>query len=232
MRKILIVDDDDRLRSLIRTYAEADGYSCAEACDGESALALLDGDEFDLVVLDVMMPGRDGFEVLGEVRKTSGVPVIMLTARSEEYDRLHGFSLGADDYVPKPFSPKELLARVTAVLRRAAPESSDMLKCGGLEIFEQYRSVRIDGADASMTPKEFDLLLYMAKHNHVALDRERLLKNVWGFDYYGDSRTVDTHVKSLREHLGPYRGLIATVWGVGYRFEYNGDAENVGRRRG
>jgi DNA-binding response OmpR family regulator len=176
------------------------------------------------------MPGRDGFEVLAELRRTSGVPVIMLTARKEEYDRLHGFNLGADDYVAKPFSPRELMARVAAVLRRTAASSSGELVFGGLEISELSRSVKVDGADAPLTPKEFDLLLYMAKHNHAAHSRDRILKNVWGFDYYGDTRTVDTHVKSLRERLGRYRGLIATVWGVGYRFEYNDEnaaAENL-----
>lgn len=221
---LLIVDDDTHLRVLVRTYAEAENYQCTEAEDGNAALAALEEDDFDVVVLDVMMPGKDGFEVLAEMRKTCETPVILLTARKEEYDKLYGFNLGADDYVPKPFSPKELMARIKAVLRRGRSLADNSLRFGELEIFEQSRSAQLGGAGIALTPKEFDLLLFMAKNNHVALKRDQLLKKVWGFDYYGDTRTVDTHVKSLRERLGEYRTLIATVWGVGYKFEYKGDA--------
>ena len=220
MRRILIVDDDAHIRVLVRTYVEAEGYECVEAEDGEAALEAAQSSAFDLILLDVMMPGIDGFEVLARLRKHCDTPVIMLTARKEEYDKLYGFGLGADDYVPKPFSPRELMARVGAVIRRGRSKDMGVMKFGPLEISEQSRSIRVDGRDVPLTPKEFDLLLYMAKNAGMALDRDRLLKNVWGFDYYGDTRTVDTHVKSLRERLGHCRNYIATVWGVGYKFEY------------
>ena len=219
MKKILIVDDDAHIRTLVRTYAEAEGYGCEEASGGEEALESAHTGNYDLILLDVMMPGMDGFEVLSRLRRDSDTPVIMLTARKEEYDKLYGFGLGADDYVPKPFSPRELMARASAVIRRGRSVGAGTMKFGLLEISEQSRSVTVQGREVSLTPKEFDLLLYMAKNGNVALDRDRLLKNVWGFDYYGDTRTVDTHVKSLREHLGSCRNMISTVWGVGYRFD-------------
>ncbi len=223
MIRILIVDDDRHLRTLIRTYAEAEGFACVEAEDGERALAALAAEPCDLVVLDIMMPGMDGFEVLAKLRGTVDTPVIMLSARKEEYDKLHGFGLGADDYVSKPFSPKELMARVRALLKRSGKAAQEKLSFGALEIFEQSRAAALEGKPLALTPKEFDLLLYMARHNRVAMDRDRLLKNVWGFDYYGDTRTVDSHIKSLRERLGAHRGLVATVWGVGYKFDYDPD---------
>ena len=226
MRRILIVDDDTHIRVLVRTYAETEGYECVEAEDGEAALEAAQSSAFDLILLDVMMPGIDGFEVLARLRKSCDTPVIMLTARKEEYDKLYGFGLGADDYVPKPFSPRELMARVGAVIRRGRTKEMGVLKFGPLEISEQSRSIRVDGRDVPLTPKEFDLLLYMAKNAGMALDRDRLLKNVWGFDYYGDTRTVDTHVKSLREHLGPCRRMISTVWGIGYRFDEQAESES------
>lgn len=224
MARLLIVDDDSRLRKLVRTYAELDDFECAEAGDGLEALDLLRKNSFDMMVLDVMMPGLDGFETLERVRKTSNVPVIMLTARSEEYDKLLGFKLGVDDYVPKPFSPRELMARIAAVLRRngggAKQDSFLPLTFGGLSISPESRTVLLNGERLSLTPKEFDLLLKLAQNEHIVLSRDQLLEAIWGYSYFGDGRTVDTHIKSLRDHLGPYRTLIQTVWGVGYKFEY------------
>lgn len=224
MAWILIVDDDSRLRKLVRTYAELDDFECEEAGDGLEALDLLRKKNFDIMVLDVMMPGLDGFETLERVRKINNVPVIMLTARSEEYDKLLGFKLGVDDYVPKPFSPRELMARIAAVLRRngggAKQNSVLSLTFGGLSISPESRTVLLNGERLSLTPKEFDLLLKLAQNEHIVLSRDQLLEAIWGYSYFGDGRTVDTHIKSLRDHLGPYRILIQTVWGVGYKFEY------------
>lgn len=224
MARLLIVDDDSRLRKLVRTYAELDDFECEEAGDGLEALDLLRKNSFDMMVLDVMMPGLDGFETLERVRKNSSVPVIMLTARSEEYDKLLGFKLGVDDYVPKPFSPRELMARIAAVLRRngsgSKQESCLSLTFGGLSISPESRTVLLDGERLSLTPKEFDLLLKLAQNEHIVLSRDQLLEAIWGYSYFGDGRTVDTHIKSLRDHLGAYRILIQTVWGVGYKFEY------------
>lgn len=220
MPKMLIVDDDFHLRKLVLTYAQMEDYQCREAENGEQALALLREAEADIIVLDVMMPGKDGFETLGELRQFTQAPVIMLTARSEEYDKLLGFHLGADDYVSKPFSPKELMARVGAVLKRAGGQRQiTSLTFDGLIIQPKARSVTIDGKSISLPPKEFDLLLKLAENEHIVFTREQLLDKIWGFDYFGDARTVDTHIKALREHLGPYRKLIKTVWGVGYKFE-------------
>lgn len=224
MPRLLITDDDLHLRKLVRTYADLEGYQCEEAEDGPSALAALQRSSIDLVILDVMMPGPDGFKTLAEIRKTSQLPVIMLTARNEEYDKLLGFNLGVDDYVPKPFSPKELMARIGAVLRRsgAASESRtiESLVFGDLCIVPESRTITLDKKRLSLPPKEFDLLLKLAQNERIVLSREKLLETVWGYNYYGDVRTVDTHIKSLREHLGEYRKLIQTVWGVGYKLEY------------
>lgn len=220
MPRLLITDDDLHLRKLVRTYAELEGFSCVEAENGAAALSALAQDTFDMVVLDVMMPGMDGFEVLAEIRKTAQVPVIMLTARDEEYDKLLGFHLGVDDYMSKPFSPKELMARIGAVLRRTGTAASDLIAFGGLSISPSSRTVEADGKPLNLPPKEFDLLLKLAQNERIVLRREQLLETVWGYNYYGDVRTVDTHVKSLREHLGPYRSMIRTVWGVGYKLEY------------
>lgn len=222
MEKMLIVDDDAHLRKLVTTYARQEDYQCLEASDGSQALALLRENGVDIVLLDVMMPGLDGFETLAEIRKFTQVPVIMLTARSEEYDKLLGFSLGADDYVAKQFSPKELIARVGAVLRRTKRDTKRerQLAFEGLIIEPDSRAVTIDGKTTRLPPKEFDLLLLLAENACVAFTREQLLASVWGVDYYGGTRTVDTHIRALREHLGQYRRLIETVWGVGYKFEY------------
>lgn len=226
MARLLIVDDDMRLRRLVRTYAQLEGYQCQEADSGQEALGLLKAQEFDLVVLDVMMPGLDGFETLALLREESQVPVIMLTARSEEADKLKGFRLGVDDYVPKPFSPKELMARAGAVLRRSSRGGADRrISFGPLAIFPGSRDVTIGGRHVALPPKEFELLLKLAQNERLVLTREQLLETIWGYSYCGDSRTVDTHIKSLRDHLGECRNMIQTVWGVGYKFEYSEQAE-------
>ncbi|MBS5544841.1 MAG: response regulator transcription factor [Lachnospiraceae bacterium] len=219
--RLLIVDDDLHLRKLVRTYAQLEQFQCEEAVNGQEALKLLAAHPFDMVVLDVMMPGLSGFETLSQIRKTSQVPVIMLTARSEEYDKLLGFKLGVDDYVSKPFSPKELMARIGAVLKRSnSPNPNRTLDFGELSISPESRTVILRGQNIALPPKEFDLLLKLAQNERIVLSREQLLETIWGYSYCGDSRTVDTHVKSLRDHLGDYRNVIQTVWGVGYKFEY------------
>ena len=219
--RLLIVDDDLHLRKLVRTYAQLEQFQCEEAVNGQEALKLLAAHPFDMVVLDVMMPGLSGFETLSQIRKTSQVPVIMLTARSEEYDKLLGFKLGVDDYVSKPFSPKELMARIGAVLKRSnSPNPNRTLDFGELSISPESRTVILRGQNIALPPKEFDLLLKLAQNERIVLSREQLLETIWGYSYCGDSRTVDTHVKSLRDHLGDYRNVIQTGWGVGYKFEY------------
>ena len=220
MPNLLITDDDLHLRKLVRTYAELEGYRCEEAASGQETIEKLSAGAFDIVVLDVMMPGMDGFETLAKIRESGQIPVIMLTARDEEYDKLLGFNLGVDDYVSKPFSPKELMARIGAVLRRCGSKRISCLSFGELSISPDSRSVLLRGQKLPLPPKEFDLLLKLAQNEHIVLSREQLLETVWGYNYYGDVRTVDTHVKSLREHLGDYRRLIQTVWGVGYKLEY------------
>lgn len=220
MLNLLIADDDIHLRKLVRTYGELEGYTCEEAENGFEAIRLFQDKEFDLIVLDVMMPDLDGFEVLEQIRRNSQIPVIMLTARDEEYDKLTGFDLGADDYVSKPFSPKELMARISAVLRRTGKKQMESFLFGELCIIPVSRIVTIQGKRLNLPPKEFDLLLTLAQNEQIVMSREKLLQSVWGYDYYGDARTVDTHIKSLREHLGQYRRLIQTVWGVGYKLEY------------
>lgn len=222
MLKILVVDDDLHLRKLVKTYAGLENILCDESDNGLDAINKIKESKYDLVILDVMMPGIDGFETMAEFRKISDVPVIFLTSRKEEYDRLLGFNLGADDYVPKPFSPKELIARVNAVINRTNKgASSDQFYFGDLIINGSSHSVKINNKNINLKPKEYDLLLYFARNNRVALSRERILENVWGYEYLGDARTVDTHVNALRDRLGEYRYLIQTIWGVGYKFEYN-----------
>ena len=208
------------MRALVKTYAEIEGYLCFEAADGKETLEKLTNHSFDLILLDVMMPGKDGFQTLSEIRGSCNTPVIMITARKEEYDKLFGFNLGADDYIAKPFSPKELMARIKAVLKRSNQFQFARIVFGDLEVNVFSHTVTIKGNPLPLTPKEFDLLVYLTKNNHIALSRESILEGVWGFDYFGDTRTVDTHIKSLRERLGDYRELIQTVWGVGYKFDY------------
>ena len=220
MEKILIVDDDLHLRKLVRTYAELEDFTCEEAQNGFEALEKLRGGNFDMIVLDIMMPGLDGFETMGELRKWSQIPVIVLTARDEEYDKLLGFHLGADDYVSKPFSPKELVARIKAVMKRVDKKQDEPIQYGELRVETAARTAFLGEQALSLTPKEFDLLTVLVRNEHLVLSREQLLQQVWGYDYYGDVRTVDTHIKTLREQLGPYRKWIRTVWGVGYQFEY------------
>ena len=220
MPRILIADDDANLRSLVKTYAELEGYECLQAENGKAAIDAVRENNLDIVVLDVMMPEMDGFEALSRLREESGIPVILLTARSEEYDKLYGFNLGADDYLAKPFSPKELMARIRAVLKRGKAGVEEELRFGPLSIAKRARTVRIGEEEVPLTPKEFDLLLFLAENQSIVMKRETILKNVWGYDYFGDARTVDTHIKSLRDRLKECRGMVKTVWGVGYKFEY------------
>jgi len=223
MVKVLIVDDEPRIRQLIREYLEHEGFACTEATDGSAALAQLSGASFDLVLLDIMMPFVDGMTCLKEMRaRKLTVPVIMLTARGEEYDRVAGLEGGADDYIVKPFSPRELVARVKAVLSRTLPKDqsdSENFVFGDLVVDTASHSVKIAGKEVSLTPKEFDLLVFLAHNRGIALSREKILQKVWNYDYYGEDRTVDTHIKMLRSHLGSHRDDIVTVWGVGYKFD-------------
>ena len=219
MAKILIVDDEDSIREVVHEYAEINGYEADEATDGIDALDKIRSATYDCVILDVMMPRLDGFSACREIKKSQDIPVIILSARQEEYDKLFGFELGVDDYVVKPFSPKELMARVKVVLERQRPHKNRMLVVEGLHVDMDGRTVEVDGEKAQLTPKEIDLLMYLLSHPNVALSRERLLSDVWGFDFYGDDRTVDSHIKMLRSHIGQYRDRIVTVRGMGYKFE-------------
>lgn len=219
MYKLLIVDDEEKIRKLISKYAIFEGYDVVEAEDGMKATELMRYKDFDLVILDIMLPDIDGFTVCRELRKTKKTPVIMLSARGEEYDRLHGFEVGVDDYVVKPFSPKELMMRVAAILKRTSNVSGDVFEYEGLKVDFAGRIVYVDGNKADLTPKEYDLLFYLVKNKGIALTREKLISNVWGYDFFGDDRTLDTHIKLLRKNLGTYSRLIVTLRGVGYRFE-------------
>ena len=219
MYKLLVVDDEQKIREIISKYAQFEGYSVEEAPDGMTAIEMFKEKDYDLIILDVMMPDLDGFSVCRELRKHSRTPVIMLSARGEEYDRIHGFEVGIDDYVVKPFSPKELMLRVSAVLKRTNSISDDVYEYKGLKVDLAGRIVYIDGKKTDLTPKEYDLLFYLIKNKGIALTREKLISNVWGYDFFGDDRTLDTHIKLLRKNLGEYAGLIVTLRGVGYRFE-------------
>lgn len=227
MYSLLIVDDEEMIRKLIRKYAKFEGYSVAEAADGMEAVMLCREKSFDLIIMDIMMPELDGFSACREIRKNSQIPIIMLSARGEEYDKINGFGLGIDDYVVKPFSPKELMMRVNAVLRRISrtEEQKQAENSNEIFIFEDLtvdftaRTVHIDKSRIDMSPKEYDLLFYMIRNKNIALTREKLITNVWGYDFYGDDRTLDTHIKLLRKSLGRYANLIVTLRGVGYRFE-------------
>lgn len=223
MSKILVVDDEVNIRRVVREYAEFEGYEVEEAANGMEAVELVKGNDYDLIVMDIMMPKLDGFSTCKEIKKYKSIPVIMLSARGEEYDKLFGFELGIDDYVVKPFSPKELMARIKAVIKRNTGGSSaipEKLKFDGLEIDIAGREVYVDGEKVSMTPKEYDLLFYLVRNKNLALTRDKLLEEVWGYDFFGDDRTVDTHIKMLRNSLGPYRKFIVTLRGMGYKFEY------------
>lgn len=222
MYKILIVDDEQKIREVIKEYAEFNGYAVAEAENGMEAIGLCKLNDYDLIIMDIMMPKLDGFSACKEIKKLKDIPVIMLSARGEEYDKLFGFELGIDDYIVKPFSPKELMARVNVVLSRrnnAPSNNMEILKFGGLEINISARSVTVDGVKADLTPKEYDLLFYLVHNRNIALSRDKLLSDVWGYDFFGDDRTIDTHIKNLRNNLGNYRDYIVTLRGVGYKFE-------------
>ena len=224
MYPLLIVDDEEKIREVIREYAEFNDYRVIEACDGMEAVTLCKTETPDLIIMDIMMPRLDGFSACKEIRKTKNIPTIMLSARTEEYDKLFGFELGIDDYVTKPFSPKELMARINAVLTRhhtnADPTSTDELNFNGLAINIPARTVSVDGVKVDLTPKEYDLLFYLVQNKNIALSRDRLLQDIWGYDFFGDDRTIDTHIKNLRNNLGSYRDYIVTLRGVGYKFEY------------
>ena len=227
MYSILVVDDEEMIRRLIAKYAAFEGHSVTEAGDGMSAVQMCREGQFDIVILDIMMPELDGFSACREIRKFSDVPIIMLSARGEEYDKINGFNLGVDDYVVKPFSPKELMLRVEAVMKRVRTQgkpsesasANEIVELGGLKADFTARIVYIDGERADMSPKEYELFFYMLKNRNIALSRDKLLSEVWGYDYFGDDRTLDTHIKLLRRSLGKYADYIVTLRGVGYRFD-------------
>ena len=222
MYKLLVVDDELNIRELIKKYAKYEGYDVEVACNGIEAIDKVKENEYDIVIMDVMMPELDGFSAVREIRKFNDIPVIVLSARGEEYDKLHGFELGVDDYVVKPFSPKELMMRVNAVLtryQRVKKQENEFWQYQTLKIDQNARIVYIDSERIEMTPKEYSLLLYLAKNENVAVTREQLLSNVWGYGFYGDDRTLDTHMKLLRKKIGKYGKNIITLRGVGYRFE-------------
>ena len=219
--KILVVDDESRMRKLVRDFLEREGYQVLEAGDGMEAMEIFYEDkDIALVILDVMMPRMDGWQTCREIRETSEVPVIMLTARSEERDELQGFSLGVDEYISKPFSPKILVARVGALLRRThGANVEEVISVGGIQIDKAAHQVKVDGKEIELSYKEFELLAYFAENQGIALSREKILNNVWNYDYFGDARTIDTHVKKLRSKLGDQGNYIKTIWGMGYKFE-------------
>ena len=223
MYKILVVDDEAKIREVIREYSEFNGFEVTEAEDGMSAVGLVKLNNYDIIIMDVMMPKLDGFSACKEIKKIKDIPVIMLSARGEEYDKLFGFELGIDDYMVKPFSPKELMARVNAVLARhnssSQQETNEVMEFGGLVIDIPGRSVSVDGEKIELTPKEYDLLFFLVENKNIALSRDKLLQDIWGYDFFGDDRTIDTHIKNLRNNLGPYRDHIVTLRGVGYKFE-------------
>ena len=225
MFRILVVDDEVQIRMIIRKYAEFEGHKVTEAKNGMEAVELVrrDPSAYDMIIMDVMMPELDGFSAVAEIRRTSDIPVLMLSARGEEYDRIHGFELGVDDYVVKPFSPKELMMRVSAIMARLRSSGRSagrkLFSAEGLTIDFIGRIVTVDGSRVDLSPKEYELLLYLVTNKNIALSRDKLISNVWGYDFYGDDRTLDTHIKLLRRSLGPYSKFIVTIRGVGYRFE-------------
>ena len=217
--KILIVDDEELIRNVIKEYLTQDGYIVDEAEDGQTAVNKSVNSNYDLIIMDIMMPNKDGFSAVKEIKEKKNVPFIMLSARGEEYDKLTGFDLGVDDYMTKPFSPKELVARVKAILKRTNKEE-DKYIFDTLVIDNKAHEVLVDDKKVNLTPKEYDLLKYLIKNKNIALSREQLLSSIWGYDFYGDDRTIDTHIKTLRKNLGKYGDLIVTVRGMGYKFEY------------
>lgn len=223
MYRILVVDDEERIRQIIKKYAVFEGYEIEEASDGMEAIKICRKKEFDIIILDIMMPELDGFSTCREIRKTSKTPVLMLSARGEEYDKIHGFELGIDDYVVKPFSPKELMMRVNAIIKRTKASTEegkkDIVTFEGLKVDFTGRLVYVDNVKIDMSPKEYELFFYLVKNRGIALTREKLINDVWGYDFFGDDRTLDTHIKLLRKSLGEYSRFIVTLRGVGYRFE-------------
>lgn len=222
--KILIVDDEENIRNVLKEYAKFEGYEVEEASDGMKAVNICKEKDFDLIIMDVMMPKLDGFSAIKEIRKTKNIPVLMLSARGEEYDKLFGFEIGIDDYVVKPFSPKEVMARIAAIISRVnsrdeVNDKNSKYQFEGLEIDMLGRVVTVDGKKMELTPKEYDLLVYLIKNKNIALSREKILNEVWGYDFFGEDRTVDTHVKMLRNSIGKYRDKITTIRGMGYKFE-------------
>ena len=225
MPRILVVDDEERIRDIIKQYLEFEGFSSDEAEDGAGAYEKAKSQKFDLILMDIMMPNCDGITALRKIREFSDVPVILLTAKGEEYDKVFGFDLGADDYVVKPFSPRELMSRIKAILKRTQQENKKAYTFRTLEVNPKSYEIKIDGQKVTVTPKEFELLLFFIQNKNTVITRDTILNKIWGYDFYGDSRTVDTHVKMLRSNLGEYRDLIKTIWGVGYKYEEN---QNLG----
>ena len=223
MAKILIVDDEAKIREVIREYAQFNKYETDEAADGMQAVGKCLNNDYDLIIMDIMMPRLDGYSACKEIKKEKDIPIIMLSARGEEYDKLFGFELGIDDYVVKPFSPKELMARVAAVLARknrgAEAAKQTVLTSEGLEVNTESRTVSVDGVKVDCTLKEYEILAYLMRNKNIALSRDRMLQDIWGYDFFGDDRTIDTHIKNLRGRLGKYRDKITTVRGIGYKFE-------------
>ncbi len=224
MYKLLIADDEAQIRNIIRKYAEFSSYSVCEAENGMQAVEKAREEDPDAIILDIMMPELDGFSACREIRRFSDVPILMLSARGEEYDKINGFEIGADDYIVKPFSPRELMLRVDAVIRRSAVKDKtekdrELYVFGGLTADLSARTVFIDGHQASLSPKEYELLFYMIRNKGIALSREKLITEVWGYDFFGDDRTLDTHIKLLRKSLGKYSSFIVTLRGMGYRFD-------------
>ena len=222
MYKILVCDDEEGIRNLIAKYAKYEGYSVDTAENGEIAVQKCRQQKYDIIIMDIMMPYLDGFSTAKEIRKFSQIPIIMLSARGEEYDRIHGFEIGADDYVVKPFSPKELMMRIDVIMRRVVNKKSDeheIYEKDGMVIDFTARKVVIDGQEILLAPKEYELLFYLVRNRGVAVSRESLLTDIWGYEFFGDDRTLDTHIKLLRKHIGAYSGMIVTLRGIGYRFE-------------
>ncbi len=216
--KLLIVDDEILIREVVKEYALHEGYEILEACNGEEALEIIKREDIDCLILDIMMPKLDGLNMFKQMKEIKSIPTIILSARTEEYDKLSSFELGVDDYLTKPFSPKELMARIKAILKRCNKIRDDIYIYHDLVIDEKAHTVTVEGKELSITPKEYELLIYFTSNPNVALSREQLLSKIWGYDFYGDDRTIDTHIKMLRNNLGKYRDLIVTVRGMGYKF--------------
>lgn len=225
MAKILIVDDEEKLRAVIKRYALYEGYEVAEAGNGMDAIEMCNKENFDIIIMDIMMPELDGFSAVREIKKAHDIPVLMLSARGEEYDKINGFEIGIDDYVVKPFSSKEIMLRVKAILKRTqkneliSTEDHVIFRKEGLEVDMTAYKVFVDGIQVDLAPKEYDILFMLIRNRNIAVSREKLLSEIWGYDYYGDDRTIDTHIKLLRRSLGPYSNYIVTLRGIGYRFE-------------